>query len=129
MNLPTAFRRRAPSTWTHLPKALGAALLTSLLACPSARATQADVTPAPASNAVAAEPFSTEEWQLEQKRQLPETGRATRQWLQSQSSREQASATRPTLSGPALRRVHDRYLRTFEVDIPQQLRESLPTNK
>lgn len=131
MNLPTAFRRRDPSAWTHLPKALGAALLTTLLACPSARATQADVTPAPATanNAVAAEPFSTEEWQLEQKRQLPEPGRATRQWLQSQSSREQASATRPTLSGPALRRVHDRYLRTFEVDIPQQLRESLPANK
>ncbi len=128
MNLPNAFRRRVPRAWTHLPGALAAALLTTLLACPSARATPADATPAPATNA-AAEPFSTEEWQLEQKRQLPETGRATRQWLQSQSSREQASATRPTLSGPALRRVHDRYLRTFEVDIPQQLRESLPANK
>ncbi len=128
MNLPTASRRRASRAWTHLPGALAAALLTTLLACPSARATQAEAPPAPATNA-AAEPFSTEEWQLEQKRQLPETGRATRQWLQSQSSREQASATRPTLSGPALRRVHDRYLRTFEVDIPQQLRESLPANK
>lgn len=74
-------------------------------------------------------PLATEEWKLEEKRVLPETGRSTRGWLQAQGHREQASANRPTLSGPALRRSHDRYLRTFEVDIPQQLRESLPTNK
>jgi hypothetical protein len=60
---------------------------------------------------------------------VPETGRATRKWLQAQGNREQASANRPSLSGPALRRTHDRYLRTFEIEIPQQLRESLPTNK
>lgn len=128
MNQPTAPQSRTPRAWTDLPGTLGAALLTALFVCQSAGATQADTTPTPAA-AAASEPFSTEEWQLEQKRQLPETGKATRQWLQGQSSREQASATRPTLSGPALRRVHDRYLRTFEVDIPQQLRESLPANK
>lgn len=127
MKQPTATNRRASRAWTEQPWVLGAALLTALFVCQSARATQADATPATA--APATEPFSTAEWQLEQRRQLPETGRATRQWLQSQSSREQASAARPTLSGPALRRVHDRYLRTFEVDIPQQLRESLPANK
>ena len=33
-------------------------------------------------------------------------------WLQAQGNREQASANRPTLSGPALRRTHDRYLRS-----------------
>lgn len=100
---------------------LGAALLATLLVTPlSARATdpgQGD------------KPFATEEWALEQKRQVPETGRSTRGWLQAQGNREQASASRPTLSGPVLRRVHERYLRTFEVEIPQQLRESLPTNK
>lgn len=128
MNQPTAPQSRSPRAWTALPGTLGAALLTALFVCQSAGATQADATPAPAA-AAAPEPFSTEEWQLEQKRQLPQTGRATRQWLQGQSGGEQASANRPTLSGPALRRVHDRYLRTFEVDIPQQLRESLPANK
>lgn len=102
---------------------LGAALLATLLTAPlSAQATDADTPPS-------AKPFATEEWELEQKRQVPETGRATRGWLQAQGNREQASANRPTLSGPALRRTHDRYLRTFEVDIPQQLRESLPNNK
>lgn len=129
MNQPTAPQSRTPRAWTDLPGTLGAALLTALFVCQSAGATQADATPAPAAAAAASEPLSTEEWQLEQKRQLPETGKATRQWLQGQSGREQASANRPSLSGPALRRVHERYLRTFEVDIPQQLRESLPANK
>jgi Protein of unknown function (DUF3613) len=128
MNQPNAPKSRTPRAWSDLPGTLGAALLTALFVCQSAGATQADATPAPAA-AAASEPFSTEEWQLEQKRQLPQTGRATRQWLQGQSGGEQASANRPTLSGPALRRVHERYLRTFEVDIPQQLRESLPANK
>lgn len=127
MNLPSPPQRPAPCAWTELPIALSAALLATLLVCHGAHATQ--VTEAPISAAPTAEPMTTAEWQLAQQRQLPETGRATRQWLQGQSSREQASPNRPTLSGPALRRVHDRYLRTFEVDIPQQLRESLPTNK
>lgn len=100
---------------------LGAALLATLLTTPrSVRASDAEPS---------AKPIATEEWELEQKRQVPETGHATRGWLQAQGKREQASANRPTLSGPALRRTHDRYLRTFEVDIPQQLRESLPANK
>ncbi len=100
---------------------LGAALLATLLTAPlSAQAT--DTTPS-------TKPFATDEWELAQKRQAPETGRATRGWLQAQGSREQASTNRPTLSGPALRRTHDRYLKSFEADIPQQLRESLPANK
>ncbi len=120
---------------------LGAALVIAWASPTPAFATETEASP-PAAEPFATEEwrhqqgmlepgqaFATEEWQLEQKRQLPETGRATRGWLQSQASREQASPHRPTLSGPALRRVHDRYLRSFELDIPQQLRESLPSNK
>lgn len=76
-----------------------------------------------------AEPFATEEWKHQQKHQRSEIGPATRGWLQTQGSRDQASPHRPTLSGPALRRVNERYLKSFEAEIPQQLRESLPSNK
>jgi Protein of unknown function (DUF3613) len=100
---------------------LGAALIATLLTAPlSARATDAEPS---------AKPFASDEWEVANQRPAPETGRATRGWLQAQGNREQASAQRPTLSGPALRRTHDRYLKSFETDIPQQLRESLPTNK
>lgn len=121
---PQRLRHR---TRTALQVALSTALLATVIAPRPTLAAETDtgaVTVTPM-----AEPFATEEWQLEQKRQLPETGRATRNWLQAQGSREQASAVRPNLSGPALRRTHDRYLRTFEVEIPQQLRESAPSNK
>lgn len=146
MTKPIAHQRPGTSAWTALQVALGTALLTTLIAPGAARAAEANTDATTAVTPVA-EPFSTEEWrhqqrtrepgqafateewQLEQRRQLPDTGRVTRSWLQAQGAREQASANRPTLSGPALRRTHDRYLRTFEVDIPQQLRESLPSNK
>lgn len=108
--------------------ALPFALLVALLMPMTSQATEAAGMPT-VSVTTPAPPLATEEWKPEEKRALPETGRSTRGWLQAQGHREQASANRPTLSGPALRRSHDRYLRTFEVDIPQQLRESLPTNK
>ena len=123
----TAHPCRRQSARTALAVMLGAALTATWIAPRAALAEEA--APAAVAPEAASEPFSTEEWQLEQKRQVPETGRATRNWVQAQGSREQASPNRPTLSGPALRRAHDRYLRTFEVEIPQQLRESLPTNK
>lgn len=53
----------------------------------------------------------------------PPIGVTTRQWVQAQGQREQASATRQTLSGPVMRRVHDRYLKSFEADIPTRLRD------
>ena len=53
----------------------------------------------------------------------PAIGVTTRQWVQAQGQREKASATRQTLSGPAMRRVHDRYLKSFETDVATRLRD------
>lgn len=139
MTKTTINRRQGPRL--ALTMALGVTLVAALAAPMHALAAEAEATTTSAEPFATEEwrhqqqmlepgqTFATEEWQLEQKRQPPQTGRATRGWLQTQSNREQASANRPTLSGPALRRVHDRYLRSFDPDIPQQLRESLPGNK
>jgi len=54
----------------------------------------------------------------------PATGVTTRQWVAAQGQREQASATRQTLSGPVMRRVHERYLKSFETEVPTRLRDS-----
>jgi len=54
----------------------------------------------------------------------PATGVTTRQWVHAQGQREQASATRQTLSGPVMRRVHERYLKSFETEVPTRLRDS-----
>lgn len=54
----------------------------------------------------------------------PATGVTTRQWVNTQGQREQASATRQTLSGPVMRRVHERYLKSFEAEVPTRLRDS-----
>lgn len=54
----------------------------------------------------------------------PATGVITRQWVNAQGQREQASATRQTLSGPVMRRVHDRYLKSFETEVPTRLRDT-----
>lgn len=127
MSQPIAPPRLSTRARTALQMVLGFALSTAMLTPRPTLAAEPDAGASAATPAAA--PFATEEWQLEQKRQAPETGRATRAWLQAQGHREQASTNRPTLSGPALRRAHDRYMRTFEVDVPQQLRESVPSNK
>lgn len=44
-------------------------------------------------------------------------GGQSRQWLRSQSQREQASPQRQTLTGPAMKAVHDRYVRSFTTPI------------
>ena len=135
MTKPTTLFHPDSRTRTRLQTLLGASCLAAFcgpllvpgLAFANGAASEAAApAPAPASSP---EPFATPEWRHQQQATEAPTGRATRQWLQTQGSGEQASTNRPTLSGPALRRVHDRYLRTFEVDIPQQLRESLPANK
>ena len=54
----------------------------------------------------------------------PATGVTTRQWVNAQGQREQASSTRQTLSGPVMRRVHDRYLKSFETEVPTRLRDT-----
>lgn len=127
---------------THARLALCTALTAWLLAPALALAAEpaaeptATASPAQATPAVETvewrhrqQPLTTEEWDREFQHQQPEIGLGTRQWLQAQGNREQASANRPTLSGPALRRVNNRYLKTFEVEIPQQLRDSVPSNK
>lgn len=58
-----------------------------------------------------------------------EAGVESRRWLQAQGSREQASATQPTLSGPVMRRVHERYLKSFEQPIPEKLADDRPTSR
>lgn len=58
-----------------------------------------------------------------------EVGAVSRNWLQAQGSREQASATPPTLSGPVMRRVHERYVKSFEQPIPEKLADDRPTSR
>lgn len=59
----------------------------------------------------------------------PATGVTTRQWVNAQAQREQASTTRQTLSGPVMRRVHDRYLKSFDNEVPTRLRDGEPFGK
>lgn len=47
----------------------------------------------------------------------PPAGSQSRQWLRAQASREQASPNRPTLSGPTMKAVHERYVRSFTTPI------------
>lgn len=49
---------------------------------------------------------------------------STRSWLQAQASGEQASAARPALSGPVLRKVHERYVNSFGTPIPERVGDS-----
>lgn len=58
-----------------------------------------------------------------------EVGTASRRWLQAQGAREQASAKQPTLSGPVMRRVHERYVRSFEQPVPEQLTDDRPASR
>jgi hypothetical protein len=50
------------------------------------------------------------------------SGSATRQWLSKQETAANASAHRQTLSGPAMSRVYERYLKTFEQAVPEKLK-------
>lgn len=56
-------------------------------------------------------------------------GTQSRQWLSSQAQRQQASTTRQTLSGPAMKAVHERYVRSFTTPIePTSLHNRDPIN-
>lgn len=55
------------------------------------------------------------------------SGLETRKWLESQVSRKQASSIRQTLSGPVMEKVHERYVKSFAVAIPERLRENMST--
>lgn len=138
MTQPIAPQRPGHRARTTLQTALGFVLLASLASPLWAQTTETEPVTSVTTDewryqqrlaAGEAPEAATQAWRQERKQPTPETGNATRGWLQAQSSREQASTHRPTLSGPAMRRVHDRYLKSFEVEIPQQLRESLPSNK
>ena len=50
--------------------------------------------------------------------QKPEPQPATKAWLELQSSGAAASEQSQTLSGPAMDRVHERYLKNFTHPIP-----------
>ena len=50
-------------------------------------------------------------------------GQATRAWLASQASGEAASPHAQPLPGPAMQRAYARYLKTFEKDVPDKLRD------
>lgn len=138
MNLPNAlFRTLLLTAWVIQGHAV-AAETTPATAPETATAPTVVVTPTEATPPGADEPFATDEWRhanetapAEEKasRKRAQVGRQTRQWVQAQGNQEQASRQRPTLSGPVLRKTHERYLRSFDNEIPQQLRESLPDNK
>lgn len=51
------------------------------------------------------------------------TSVSTKDWLQAQSSRAQASPVRQTLSGPVLSKVHERYVKSFAEPIPRKLND------
>lgn len=56
-------------------------------------------------------------------------GTQSRQWLSSQAQRQQASTTRQTLSGPAMKAVHERYVCSFTTPIePTSLHNRDPIN-
>ncbi len=48
-------------------------------------------------------------------------GATARGWLQLQADGGQASARRQTLSGEAMSRIYDRYLRSFTLPIPARM--------
>jgi hypothetical protein len=58
-------------------------------------------------------------------------GDATRAWLGAQASRKQASGTRQTLSGPVMSKVHERYAKSFAIEIERTpIRADMPnTNR
>jgi hypothetical protein len=57
-----------------------------------------------------------------------EVGTTSRRWLQAQGQHEQASLVQPTLSGPVMHRVHERYLKSFERPIPDKLGDDSPVS-
>lgn len=59
------------------------------------------------------------------------TGEASKAWLGGQARRQQASKTRQTLSGPVMQAVHERYVKSFTVDIPptDKLRPDMPQTR
>lgn len=49
------------------------------------------------------------------------SGNSTKAWLAAQGSRQDASETRQTLSGPVLSKVHERYVKSFTMPVPERL--------
>jgi Protein of unknown function (DUF3613) len=43
----------------------------------------------------------------------PSPGMATRKWTKAQAQHEQATRNRPTLSGPVMTSIHERYVESF----------------
>lgn len=89
-----------PLAWLTL-----SALLT-LMAAPGVHAQSSETSPAATAPATPteADPVETPA--------VP-VGDQSRKWLRSQAAREQASPTRQTQSGPVMKAVHERYVRSF----------------
>ncbi len=45
-------------------------------------------------------------------------GAGTRQWLEMQRSGQSASPNKQTLSGPAMKKIHDKYIDGFSQPVP-----------
>lgn len=58
-----------------------------------------------------------------------EVGDTTRQWIDLQKSGEQASEHRRPMSGPVAQRSYQRYLRSFEREIPEKFERESTTNR
>lgn len=101
------------------------ALIASLHALPAS----AQDAPATASAAAPTQPSEAAPPPVAPVHSGAEVGTASRRWLQAQGAREQASAKQPTLSGPVMRRVHERYVKSFEQAVPEQLTDDRPASR
>jgi hypothetical protein len=54
---------------------------------------------------------------------------ATRQWLELQRSGQAASPQRQTLSGEAMSKIHERYIKSFTHPIPASYEHAQGSNK
>lgn len=59
----------------------------------------------------------------------PEMPSATREWLEMQRSGDFASRQPQPLSGKAMDRIHERYLKSFTQPIPQYFEHAQPTTR
>lgn len=107
-------------------------LTLSLLAaspCHAAEAREAAAATPPLAASAASPPADTPSATLASRQSVdadnkPGSGRASRAWLAAQASGQQASAQPPTLSGPVLRKVHERYVNSFGQAIPDRFPSS-----
>lgn len=84
---------------------------------------------APAATPVPAAPDAAAEEQDPPEAPEPPKGFHTRAWIKAQGEREQASRRAQPMSGPVMQRVHERYLKSFEVPVPTRIRDGEPLTR